>query len=371
MAVSNKSISIGFISQDWSHIEKNSFPNGCTWYRCILPASAMNKRGHSCQVGTLHLGDNGVGVRVGMPLYEQGGIYSGHQMLVFKLPMHVANLMAVEIAKSKGVTVVVDIDDWFDDLPETNSARRQTDPELNKENNRNIYFKVIEMADALICSTPFLRDFYSRKHPKKPVFMVRNSVDIVRWPKRQTRSSVPVIGWVGATLWRSMDLEQLAPFFSNYLESRKLTFHHSGHIPAANHAASLLGLKDGQSTTMNMLPMTQLPGLYPNIDIGMVPLNNIEFNHAKSYLKGLEYAIAGIPFVSSRTPEYQYLADVGVGRIARTHSEWIGHFDELLDYSVRDNESRLNREIVVNRFSIESHAPQWEKVYFDIMDIRR
>lgn len=366
-----KPLSIGYISQDWSHSQNLSFPNGCTWYRCILPAIEMNKRGHTCQVGFVSIADNKVGVKVRGPMYKEEGIYSGHKMLVFKLPMHSANLIAVDIAKANKIKVVVDIDDWFDNLPETNRAREQTDPELNKENNRDIYFQIIEQADALICSTPFLYDFYSKKHPTKPIFMVRNSIDVARWPKRETRRSVPVIGWVGATPWRSRDLEQLAPFFKDYLLSRKTTFHHSGHIPSADHAASLLGLDDGQSTTMQMLPMTQLPGLYVNIDIGIVPLNNVEFNHAKSYLKGLEYAAVGIPFIASHTPEYQYLADAGIGRIARNESEWIKHFDELMEYNMRVDESELNKEILIEKFSIESHASQWESVYSNIMDINQ
>jgi glycosyltransferase involved in cell wall biosynthesis len=362
-------LSIGFISQDWSQVQNLSFPNGCTWYRCILPAMAMIRRNHACQIGTISVADGKVGVRVRAPLYKTEGIYSGHKMLVFKLPMHAANLIAVQIAKANKVRVVVDIDDWFDNLPETNRARQQTDPELHKDNNRDIYFQVIEMADALICSTPFLYDFYSKKHPTKPVFMVRNSIDIGRWPKRNTRRSVPVIGWVGATPWRSRDLEQLSSFFKEYLISQNTTFHHSGHIAAADSAASLLGIDDKQVSTTPMLPMTQLPELYKNIDIGIVPLNNVEFNHAKSYLKGLEYAAAGIPFVASHTPEYQYLADAGVGRIAKTDEEWIAHFNELMDYNMRVDESELNKEIITEHFSIDSFASQWEHVYTSIMDI--
>lgn len=329
----------------------------------------MIRRNHACQIGTISVADGKVGVRVRAPLYKTEGIYSGHKMLVFKLPMHAANLIAVEIAKANKVRVVVDIDDWFDNLPETNRARQQTDPELHKDNNRDIYFQIIEMADALICSTPFLHDFYSKKHPTKPVFMVRNSIDIGRWPKRNTRRSVPVIGWVGATPWRSRDLEQLSSFFKEYLISQNTTFHHSGHIAAADSAASLLGIDDKQVSTTPMLPMTQLPELYKNIDIGIVPLNNVEFNHAKSYLKGLEYAAAGIPFVASHTPEYQYLADSGVGRIAKTDGEWIAHFNELMDYNMRVDESELNKEIITEHFSIDSFASQWEHVYTSIMDI--
>jgi len=363
-------LTIGFASQDWSAVGENSYPNGCTWYRCVLPAISINKMGGVCHVGSIHVNGEKFGIRSRQPLYDKEGIYSGHKILVFKLPMHVTNVVAADMAISKGVRVVVDIDDWFDDLPDTNRAKQQTDPELNKENNRDIYFKVIEMSHALICSTPFLYDFYKNKYPGKPIFMVRNSIDLGRWPKRKTKKRIPTIGWVGATPWRSNDLEQLSGFFDNYLVSRNVDFHHSGHIASAPSAADLLGIKSKQITAQTMTPMTNLPALFDRIDIGIVPLNDIGFNHAKSYLKGLEYAAAGIPFISSHTPEYQYLADAGVGRIAKNESDWIYHLDELMNYKMREEEADMNKEIVKEKFSIESNSHFWLKTYLDIMDIK-
>jgi O-antigen biosynthesis protein len=362
-------LSVGFISQDWSPSGNFSYPNGCTWYRCFHPAIAISKFGGMSHVGWLSMVGGRVGIKVGPPIYGKSEIYSGYKILVFKLPMHVANIQAVEISKSLGVKVVVDIDDWFDNLPDTNRAKQQTDPEKNKENNRDVYFKIIEMADALICSTMFLYDFYKSKYPNKPIFMIRNSIDMNRWPPRKVGRTLPVIGWVGATPWRSQDLEQLSPFFNEYLESRKNNFHHAGHIPNAPVASELLQIKSKKTTIEPMRPLTQLPEMFKNIDIGIVPLNNIEFNHAKSYLKGLEYVAAGVPFVASWSPEYQLLADAGVGRIATTKNDWFNHLDELQEYVIRDNEADDNRRIVREYFSIESKVAEWFDVFSKIMDL--
>lgn len=363
-------LTIGFASQDWSHVDNLSYPNGCTWYRCILPAVALNKRGHSCQVGVVSINGGQVGIRVRGPMYKQEGTYSGHKMLVLKLPMHMVNLVAVDIAKANKVKIVVDIDDWFDDLPDTNRAKQQTDPELNKENNRDIYFEIISQADALICSTPFLYDFYRKKYSDKPVFMVRNSIDLDRWSAKATTKGIPTIGWVGATPWRANDLEQLSGFFNDYLATRNNNFHHGGHIDGVAPAAQLLGIKEKQTTAQRMTPITNLPALFKQIDIGIVPLNNVGFNHAKSYLKGLEYASAGVPFVASDLPEYRFLAEHGVGRIARNNAEWIRHLDELQEFQIREDESAVNLEIIKETFSIEKYADQWEHVYSSIMDAK-
>ena len=118
-----------------------------------------------------------------------------------------------------------------------------------------------------------------------------------------------------------------------------------------------------------MRPITQLPSLFERIDIGIVPLNNIGFNHAKSYLKGLEYAAAGIPFVSSHTPEYQFLADAGIGRVANSAEEWIYHLDVLQHFAMRDYEAKVNKEIIHEQFSIAKKVNEWVDVYTKIMDL--
>lgn len=362
-------LTIGFISQDWSRVGDNVFPNGCTWYRCVLPAAAMIRRGHVCHIGSIATGNGLPVVAVHPPLYKQPGIFSNHQMIVYKLPMHISLLQSTEEAIKQGRKIVVDIDDWFDELDKTNKAYSSTDPEIHKDNNRDIYFQIIEMAHALICSTPVLKDFYSKKYPTKPVFMIRNSIDIDRWPIKSPTRREPKIGWVGATPWRSRDLEQLSSFMDEYLKRQNLMFHHSGHINGQSSAASLLGIPESRTTTSGMSTILDLRTLFNDIDIGIVPLNDVPFNHAKSYLKGLEYAAAGIPFVASALPEYEVLAGHGIGRVAKTPSQWMSHFDELLDYGMRRDEAITNREILDSEFSIESRAKEWERTYTNIMDI--
>ena len=58
-------------------------------------------------------------------------------------------------------------------------------------------------------------------------------------------------------------------------------------------------------------------------------------------------------------PEYQYLFDQGIGRIAKTSDDWMYHFDELLDPQLRSDEAALNKEMLKN-FSMESRGDDWE-----------
>jgi glycosyltransferase involved in cell wall biosynthesis len=358
-------LKIGYISQDWSKHNGKHVPNGCTWYRCVVPGRAMGKFGVSTEVGLLAMTKNN---QIGVQRID-GVKVSGFDIIVFKLAMHVSALAAVDKTKGNGQKIVVDIDDWFDDLPDTNRAKLITDPERNPLNNRDIYFQIIEIADALICSTEFLYEWYKNKYPHKPVFLVRNAIDSDRWPKYKPPRGRPVIGWMGATPWRALDLEQLSPFFGNFIQRNKLTFHHSGHIQKAQHAADLLGVDKSLVTTEPMQPVTNLPALMKKFNIGIVPLNNIDFNRAKSYLKGLEYAVAGIPFVASDMPEYRLLSSAGVGRVASSPSQWESHMEELLDFKTRSEDARLNYEIATSEFSIGLRAKEWVSVFDEIMEI--
>jgi hypothetical protein len=98
-------------------------------------------------------------------------------------------------------------------------------------------------------------------------------------------------------------------------------------------------------------------------DIGLVPLTDIPFNHAKSFLKGIEYAAGNIPFVASALPEYQILAKSGVGRVAGTPDEWVRHLTELLDYRTRKREAAVQRETVLREHTIRARASEWNEVF--------
>ena len=353
---------IAFLTHDWAWGTDPLQPNGCAWYRCVLPSHELNKLGWSTTVGF-----PGFNTKRGFGLLIEGNkAVHGWDIVVFKLLMQKEVLESIKLAQSTGQKIVVDVDDWFDGLSKSNRAHAATDPKNNPNSNREIYKEIILSADAVITSTPFLKDYYSKL--RKNVFLVRNGIDLNRWKRKQLNvTKRPRIGWVGATHWRSNDLEQLNSFFGSYISLRNLYFQHSGHIPNAPPAAELLGINEKFVKTLPLVPILGYPNLFKDIDVGIVPLNNVEFNHAKSFIKGLEYAAAGVPFVSSPSPEYEYLASEGIGRIARTTNEWVYHLDELLDASMRRDEMEEHYSILP-KFSMEARGPEWSETFKFILE---
>lgn len=355
---------IGFLTYDWSFGLKPIQPNGCAWYRCYLPMQQLKKDTYESGMGMPGFNEeHGFGI-----LIPDNKAIHGWDIVVLKLIMIDRVVEQVEKAKAMGQKIVVDLDDHMEGLAKSNLAHTMTSPEKNPRNNREHYFKIIENATALITSTPFLQEFYQKKHPDKPVYLVRNGIDPDRWKMRNDHSNwLPTFGWVGATPWRSGDLEILNPYFGKFIKDNHCRFHHSGSILKAPSVTDQAGIDKKIFSHEPMKPIMSYPELFRKIDVGIVPLRDLDFNDAKSFIKGLEYAAAGVPFIASPSPEYKYLAEHGVGRIASTPDEWLQHAEELLDPKVRKEERLRNRQIIEEKFSMAARGKDWEEVFEQIL----
>lgn len=346
-------MAIAFITRDFNGRFPYITPAGCAYYRCLLP---MSVSGHQARMGMPAWDPlQGWGIKE----TENTGVF-GFSTVVLKLIMDRWAPKQIELAKNLGQTIIIDIDDYHDALTPANKAYAQTDPENNKLSNREHYAKTIDMADILVVSTPFLYDIYSQKHPN--VHMVRNGVNMRMFDRRKHTSGKPVIGWAGAVSYRNNDLEQLREWLPEFLDQYDLQFHHAGHDPEAPSFADITGIDPSRVTTS---PLTDI-GNYPSglkFDIGIVPLNDIPFNHAKSNIKGLEYAAAGIPFVASDLPEYRVLHETGVGQIATNPDTWVQHLNELINYKTRRQTAARNWDTVSREWAIEARADEWQAVF--------
>jgi glycosyltransferase involved in cell wall biosynthesis len=357
---------IGFLTYDWAFQLKPPQPNGCAWYRCYLPMRELKKDKYETGMGVPGFSEkHGLGI-----LIPDNKAIHGWDVIVLKLVMLEKYVENVTKAKEMGQKIVIDLDDHMEGLEKSNLAYHMTSPEKSSKNNRDHYLKIIELSDALTTSSPFLKDFYEKKHPGKPVFLVRNGIDLERWNVRKSFSGhIPTYGWVGATPWRSNDLEILTPHFSDFIIKNKLKFHHSGAIKNAPAVDKKIMLDKKYFSSEPMKPILEYPSLFRKIDVGIVPLSNVDFNRAKSFIKGLEYVASGIPFIASNLPEYEYLAENGVGRIASTPEEWILHAEELMNPKLRERERLENRRIVEEKFSMKARAKDWEKAFDQIIEL--
>lgn len=342
--------SAAFITGDFATDVNPPEPNGCAWYRLVLPSRVLRDQGWETGVGMPRASlEHGIGIA-----YEDGMI-SGWDISVLKLLMHRDVPEMMRLMQSRGERLVVDVDDFHYGIHEENIAASSTNPHKNPTANRAFYEQGIRQADTVTVSTEFLADFYDTR--VRDVRIVRNALDVERWTVVE-QPEKPTIGWVGGTLWRSGDVEILADWLPGFVKDHDLVVHHSGHIPGdGRHFGTRVGIRRVRTTPMCLVK--DYPDRMFSMHIGLVPLNRVPFSEAKSNLKGLEYAAKGIPFIATPTREYELLAEAGIGRLAETPDEWRDHATELLDPEIRREEGRRIRELVERDWDIKGKAEEW------------
>lgn len=277
--------------------------------------------------------------------------------------MHKDNPEQIRQAQANGQVFVSDVDDWYwgGGSLTKNMNWRGLQPQSNPDLNVQHYRRVIACSDAVTISTPYLMERINWV-PSSRKFLLENTVDFGEYPKRiHTENERPIIGWTGFTGLRVGDLDVLKAFYPSI--AGEFRFHHSGDQANVPSFSSQVGLPDELITRE---PVYKFIGHYRqhafNYDIGVVPLVDTPFNLAKSWLKGLEYTAAGIPFIASPIGEYVRLKKAyGVGRLAEKPKDWIRHLRELKDPEVRSREAAENLERLES-LDLAYGIERWESI---------
>jgi len=332
---------VGFASTDWSKtvLDKNGHPvmGGAGWarlgqYKDLLP--------YVTTIGILAHRNGIFGVKD-----WDGGLHFDHDVIVMQRVMFQDIPDKIRLAQANGQIIINDIDDWYWGLATSNGAFAASHPKASPDENTNHYKHILAASDYVTVSTPYLADRISQ-WVSCPIVLIPNFVDTAKFSVRvQTDTDVPTGGWVGSTGHRSGDLEILVGILLPFVESGKIRLHHSG---ATDHHPAFADLVKVPNELVSTLPMAA-PQKYPELfqfDIGLVPLSDKPFNQAKSAIKGLEYASAGVPFIASCTNEYESLSQDGIGLIAKKPKVWKGLIEFLRDPDNRKKQAIQVRERV-------------------------
>jgi glycosyltransferase involved in cell wall biosynthesis len=258
---------------------------------------------------------------------------------------------AIPFYQAQGCAVVVEIDDDFDALPVTNPAHAQTDPRRNPDYNRDHLRRACLNADLVTCTTAGLAKRYA-PHGRFAVIpnYVRES-----WLKIRHYPPVPPrLGWTGVVMTHRGDLEVMGRAPAELCASHGWTFRAIG----SSKTHERLG------TTGETIPWADLltddyPMQIGQLSAAVVPLAETPFNRAKSWLKGIEYAACGVPFVASDVADYRKLAKRLRVPLARSPGDWRRELDRLMrDERYRSDTAHGNRA-AMGAFTIEGNASQW------------
>lgn len=105
-------------------------------------------------------------------------------------------------------------------------------------------------------------------------------------------------------------------------------------------------------------------------DIGIAPLADIPFNHARSNVKLKEYAAAGVPWLASPVGEYTKLGARQGGRLVPDDA-WRKELERLISRRRYRLLLAAKGRLWARRQTIELNVHRWEKAFCDAVDASR
>lgn len=287
-------------------------------------------------------------------------------VLVIMRPMYWFVPDVIRYVQSRGTKVVVDIDDDFTAIHGLNKEFLRSHPKTSPESNTHYLRTCCRLADLVTVSTDALAARYGM-HGQTCV--LRNYVDD-HWLQIDRRENSPlVVGWSGSLSHHLTDAPVTHGGVGAALNATGATFLSIGGEKDIERVQSIFGLRDRPNAT-SWVDFDLYPYLLARMDIGIVPLANIAFNWAKSWLKGIEYSALSIPFVASPTPEYVRLHnEYGLGDLAQGRArDWKASVRRLInDDGYRRDQSWHARDVVASYLTISRNAHRWAEAWESVL----
>lgn len=337
---------------------------GCGRYRLRWPAEALAAQGHDVAVEFEHAYRGVMQPSVfGDRLVALADPVEA-DVVVLQRPLKRETVELIAALQDQGVAVVVEVDDDFHALHRRNPAWTETHPGRDRDKNRDWLALACQRADLVTVTTPALAERYGHHGRVRvlPNCVPERYLSLLTKPKERL-----TLGWSGSVVTHPGDLDQAKGAVQPVLDQHDAAFHVVGTGEGVQRA---LALRD-EPTATGWLPIEDYPSGLADLDVGIVPLRASEFNEAKSWLKGLEMAAVGVPFVATPTSPYRSLVAEGAGWLAGTAGSWTSMVGALCaSTGLRAHMAGKGREVAA-RWTVEGRAWQWMEAWADARDIAR
>jgi len=277
----------------------------------------------------------------------------GADVVVFQLPTTLAMLQCIRMFKSRGIAVVVEMDDLLSAVPYGHVSHGG----LVLSGKARMARECAHEADVVTTTTPALLAEYAT-HGRGIV--VPNAIPrrIAELPPAYERTpDVVSIGWTGTVARHPYDLQEMGSGMQQALD-RTAGRSRFTILGERYDAKERLHLSDQPGEVPWLMdPEVYLTQIGELFDIGVAPLRLDKFNASKSWLKPLEYSARGVFCVRARTEEYERL---GLGMPARSPKDWAKWITTgVLDHDRRAELAAAAREKVLAGHLTEHTAEHW------------
>lgn len=336
---------------------------GCELWRTFLPTAELQRQGfRGIEWGTrddpnlykiAHLFDAVVLQRLHWPAAERENEYR------FFRALHNAGLAVIYEAD----------DDLFTDGFVQRLMNHHGYTREYAEERRECILHTLRSCDGMTVSTQRLATI-ARNYTDKPVKVIANYIDL-RWFKkvlkanrRDEKLTGLTIGWAGGNRPDS-DVESMAIAWARIAERYPhVTFVIQGHHTKVFYD----NVPNERIAMIDWLPVSGYPAGLLNIDIGCCPLGDMPFNRSKTYIKAMEYSVAGAAVVASPVVYNQLIEHGHDGYIAETVDDWEKYLSLLIeDYRLRHDMSKRLLAKVRQFHSLELNAWRWVEAWTEIV----
>lgn len=354
--------------------------NACTVYRNTMPmrhcggvkVRFVNKV--ETQIDFNPLARKVTGIRL------EAGDIEWADVVVFSRHYDQFELMGclAEVAKKMGKVIVYETDDLLHRI-EVNLGKHKRDGDGIVKQLRFID-SVSKMIDVVTVSTDYLGDFYREKYGA-PTFVLPNCYDpfdwlflnLYRklrmfWRRRVIGDRTIRIGWQGGN----------NHFLNNFnyivdpLNAIKKKYGDRVQFVAMAGQHPNVDVYGGEKEKRKFLDFNfeyrqpvkvdRFPRALASmdIDIGLIVVEDNEFSRAKSNIKWMEYALLGIPAVSSDCEPYRSTNAVLVDN---SFDAWVSAISSMVESAEKRATIGSEARRMVKSLSIRRHARRWLEVY--------
>lgn len=288
---------------------------------------------------------------------------------VFQLTYSDHVLAFFEVAKQvhPNKKFITETDDWIFDIPAYNVASNVYKPNSPQE---IVAYEQFKMSDAIIVSTSFLKEKISALFPEKKIFIIPNAIDFDLWDNAKAEADekpegIVRIGYTGCGN-HDGDIQIITPVISAILkEYENVEFIFAQDFPCLKEIAH-----PRLKIIKKWANIIDYPSMIKswNLDIGIAPLRDNEFNRSKSNLRWLEYSALKIPTVMSNVrPFTESVLQSKDGLIASTRQSWYPLLKSLIeDKSLRSKIGNAAYDRIKKDFNMDIVSEQYANVLKEI-----
>lgn len=343
---------------------------GCGHYRLIWPAQALHRQrvthGHDVVVIAPRQRGQFINASVFGKELVDVNLPADADVVVFQRVTHRLVADAITKLRARGVAVVIDMDDDLRSVHPSNPAYPMMHPSHANagfsEHSWHHTQRACEGATLVTASTDALLRRYA---PHGRGVVLRNCVP--SWYLDVERRDSDVIGWAGSLHSHPDDLQAVGTALAR-LQRDGARFRVVGPPVGVREA---LRLDQEPEWTGELDLAAQWPYCVAALGVGVAPLADTVFNQAKSWLKPLEYAALGVPWVASPRTEYRRLHKLGCGILAEKPNAWYRVLDELRRSPERRRELAEAGRAAVRGLTIEDNAWRWLEAWEDALKLQR